>query len=130
MTTTEADPVGAFMPGARTTLPGAAGGPLAGLRFAVKDLYDVEGHPTTYGNPDWARTHPPAVATAPCILDLLRAGAGLVLAGIAAAALPDPGRHQHPDEESGQDADRVEPKIDRPQIEARGWRRRHRPMLR
>jgi amidase len=46
------DPVAAFMPGARLTLPGASGGPLAGLSFAVKDLYDIAGAVTSYGNPD------------------------------------------------------------------------------
>ena len=71
------DTVGAFIPGPRVELPGAATGPLVGLRFAVKDLYDVAGHPTTYGNPDWAATHPPAVATAPVVQALLQAGAAL-----------------------------------------------------
>jgi amidase len=52
-------------------------GALDGTRFAVKDLFDLRGHPTTYGNPDWARTHPPAAATAPCVLALLEAGAAL-----------------------------------------------------
>ena len=59
------DTVGAFVPGPRVERRGAATGPLAGLAFAVKDLYDVAGTPTTYGNPDWARTHPVAAATAP-----------------------------------------------------------------
>jgi amidase len=72
------DSVGAFIPGPRVELPGAAEGPLAGLRFAVKDLYDVAGHPTSYGNPDWARTHPPAAGTAPVVLALLQAGASLI----------------------------------------------------
>ena len=36
--------LGAFCDWAEVRLPGGAGGPLAGLRFAVKDLYDVEGH--------------------------------------------------------------------------------------
>jgi len=71
------DRVGAFVPGPRVELPGAAAGPLAGRSFAVKDLYDVAGHPTTYGNPDWAATHPPAAATAPAVLALLQAGASL-----------------------------------------------------
>ena len=31
-------------------------GRLSGLTFAVKDLFDVAGSVTTYGNPDWART--------------------------------------------------------------------------
>lgn len=71
------DSVGAFMPGPRVEIAGAADGPLSGLAFAVKDLFDVAGHPTTYGNPDWARTNPPAAATAPVVQALLQAGAGL-----------------------------------------------------
>ncbi len=74
----QTDTVGAFVPGPRATMAGAPEGPLAGLTFAVKDLYDVAGHVTGYGNPDWARTHPVAPATAPCLLDLLAAGASLV----------------------------------------------------
>lgn len=72
-----ADSVGAFVPGPRLDIAGAPGGVLSGLSFAVKDLYDVAGQPTTYGNPDWARTHPPAAATAPCVAALLQAGAHL-----------------------------------------------------
>ena len=71
------DEVGAFVPGPRLDIPGAADGPLAGLDFAAKDLFDVAGHPTTYGSPDWARTHPPAGGTAPCVSALLQAGAHL-----------------------------------------------------
>jgi amidase len=71
------DRVGAFVPGPRVELAGAAEGPLAGLEFAVKDLYDVAGATTGYGNPDWARTHAPAAATAPVVLALLQAGAML-----------------------------------------------------
>jgi amidase len=71
------DSVGAFLPGPRAEIAGAAEGPLAGLTFAVKDLYDVAGQVTGYGNPDWARTHPPAAATAPTALSLLQAGASL-----------------------------------------------------
>ncbi len=71
------DPVGAFVPGPRADVPGAADGPLSGLSFAIKDLYDLAGWPTTYGSPDWARSHPVAAATAPCVLALLEAGAHL-----------------------------------------------------
>ena len=35
-----------------------ASGRLSGLSFAVKDLFDIAGSVTTYGNPDWAE-HPP-----------------------------------------------------------------------
>lgn len=69
------DTVGAFVPGPRVELPGAPDGPLAGLSFAVKDLFDIAGHATGCGNPDWARTHPPATGTAPVVLALLEAGA-------------------------------------------------------
>ncbi|MGG5811090.1 amidase [Falsiroseomonas sp. CW058] len=71
------DRVGAFVPGPRVDIPGAAEGPLAGIDFAVKDLFDVAGATTGYGNPDWARTHAPAAATAPVVLALLQAGARL-----------------------------------------------------
>lgn len=72
------DTVGAFVPGPRAELAPLASGRLSGMRFAAKDLFDVAGRVTTYGNPDWARTHAPAQATAPVILSLLQAGASLV----------------------------------------------------
>jgi amidase len=72
------DKVGAFVPGPRASVAGAATGPLAGLRFAIKDLYDLAGWPTTYGNPDWARTHPMPGSTAPIVTMLLEAGASVV----------------------------------------------------
>lgn len=72
------DRVGAFVPGPRTTRAGAAEGPLAGLTFAVKDLYDTAGDVTGYGNPDWARTHAPATRDAAAVTALLDAGARLV----------------------------------------------------
>jgi hypothetical protein len=71
------DRVGAFVPGVRMELPGAPEGPLAGLGFGLKDLFDVAGAVTGYGHPDWARTHPPAAATAPAVMALLGAGASL-----------------------------------------------------
>lgn len=72
------DTVSAFIPGPRAERAGAPGGPLSGLTFAIKDLYDLAGEATSYGNPDWARTHPPAIATAICVRDLLGAGADLM----------------------------------------------------
>ncbi|MBL6454420.1 amidase [Belnapia sp. T6] len=68
---------GPFIPGPRLEIDGAPAGPLAGLGFAVKDLFDIAGSPTSYGNPDWARTNPPAAATAPVVQALLQAGASL-----------------------------------------------------
>ena len=57
------------------TLPPTGDGPLAGLRFAVKDLIDAAGHRTGCGNPDWLATHPPARVSAVCVEQLLAAGA-------------------------------------------------------
>ncbi|HET6223180.1 MAG TPA: amidase, partial [Dongiaceae bacterium] len=71
------DALGAFCPHGDITLPGAKTGPLAGTSFAAKDLYDVAGHVTGCGNPDWLATHAPAAATAPVIEQLLAAGATL-----------------------------------------------------
>ena len=71
------DSVGAFIPGERTRRAGAAAGPLAGLSFAAKDLFDVAGTVTGYGNPDWAATHAPATRDALVITQLLQAGASL-----------------------------------------------------
>ena len=71
------DSVGAFIPGERTRRASAASGPLAGLSFAAKDLFDVAGTVTGYGNPDWAATHAPATRDALVITQLLQAGASL-----------------------------------------------------
>lgn len=72
------DAVGAFCRPIGPRLPGAGRGPLQGLRFAAKDLFDIEGHVTGFGNPDWARTHEPATRTAPAVEACLEAGAELV----------------------------------------------------
>ena len=71
------DPLGAFVPGSDLRLDGAASGPLQGLVFAVKDIYDIAGQVTGCGNPDWARTHGPAERTAPLVEQLLDAGASV-----------------------------------------------------
>ncbi|KAK2972493.1 hypothetical protein RJ640_017665 [Escallonia rubra] len=52
--------------------------PLNGLTFAVKDIFDVNGYVTGFGNPDWARTHSAATLTAPAVLAVLRGGATCV----------------------------------------------------
>ncbi len=70
--------LGAFVDEEPVILPGAAAGPLMGLRFAVKDVFDVAGHVTGCGNPDWRRTHSPATKTAPLIGRLVGAGATMI----------------------------------------------------
>src|SRR5438270_9196649 len=72
------DDIGAFVPGQRFRIAGRAGGPLSGLTFAAKDLFDVAGHPTGGGNPDWARTNPVPERHAWAVQTLLDAGADLI----------------------------------------------------
>lgn len=55
--------------------PPSAPLPLSGLTFAIKDIFDVEGKVTGFGNPDWASTHEPATQTAPAVNFLVDAGA-------------------------------------------------------
>ena len=71
------DPVDAFLPGPRATEAGVPGGPLSGLSFAAKDLFDVAGHVTGGGNPAWAADSAPAETHAWAVARLLSAGADL-----------------------------------------------------
>ncbi len=72
-----ADRLNAFCRDSRAYLPGAPGGPLYGLTFAAKDIFDVAGHITGCGNPHWRATHPPAVANAWVVQRLVDAGAAM-----------------------------------------------------
>ncbi|WP_198371939.1 amidase [Roseomonas rosulenta] len=67
-----------FVPGTSVRIEGRPGGPLAGLTFAAKDLFDVAGHPTGGGNPDWARQNPIPTRHAWAVQALLDAGCTLV----------------------------------------------------
>lgn len=78
MSEPDSSEIGAFCTHDRVQIAGAAGGVLAGLSFAAKDIYDVAGHIACCGNPDWLATHAPAAKTAPAIQRLLDAGASLV----------------------------------------------------
>ena len=72
------DTLGAFCTDTDAFLDGASGGPLSGLTFAAKDIFDVAGHVTGGGNPDWKATHPPAERTAWVVQTLVDAGATMV----------------------------------------------------
>jgi len=72
------DDVNAFVPGPRVHVEGRPGGSLSGLTFAAKDLFDVAGHPTGGGNPDWARSNPVPTRHAWAVQRLLEAGATLI----------------------------------------------------
>ena len=72
------DTLGAFCTDTEAYLEGAPGGPLSGLTFAAKDIFDVAGHVTGGGNPDWKVTHPPAARNAWIVQTLVDAGATMV----------------------------------------------------
>jgi amidase len=67
--------LGALVPHGKIRVEGAKSGPLGGLTFMAKDLFDVAGHRTSAGNPDWLATHPAARAHAWAVQALLDAGA-------------------------------------------------------
>ncbi|KAB1997312.1 hypothetical protein ES319_D12G016700v1 [Gossypium barbadense] len=52
--------------------------PLQGLTFAIKDIFDVKGYVTGFGNPDWRRTHEPSDKMALVLTALLQNGAKCV----------------------------------------------------
>ncbi|MET3514200.1 amidase [Pseudacidovorax sp. 1753] len=69
------DPDHAFVPYPDTPVPHAATGPLAGLTFGVKDLFDVAGYPTGGGSPIVLAMSGIKSHTAPTVQKLLDAGA-------------------------------------------------------
>lgn len=54
-----------------------AEGSLSGKKFSVKDVFNIAGHTSGAGNPDWLRTHGPSTENAAVIDRLLRNGARL-----------------------------------------------------
>ncbi len=72
------DALGAFCRHTHVAVAGSGKGALAGLSFGVKDIYDIAGYKTGFGNPDWLATHEPAASTAPAVASLLAAGADML----------------------------------------------------
>ena len=72
------DTLGAFVNHGRVERQTATEGPLAGLTFALKDVFDLAGVPTAAGNPAWLATHPTPTTSTPAADRLLAAGAKLV----------------------------------------------------
>nr|WP_318382677.1 amidase [uncultured Enterobacter sp.] len=68
----------AFMPYPFVDVPHAKSGPLSGLTFAVKDLFDVAGYPTGGGNPHILARSGIKSTTAPVVQKLLDGGARFV----------------------------------------------------
>jgi amidase len=72
------DDIGAFVPGPRVRIEGRSGGPLSGLTFAAKDLFDVAGVPTGGGNHDWPTGRPIPTRHSWAVQTLLDGGATLI----------------------------------------------------
>jgi amidase len=66
------------MPYPEAAVPHATAGPLAGLSFAVKDLFDVAGYPTSGGQPFLLAMSGIKATTAPTVQRLLDSGARFV----------------------------------------------------
>jgi len=72
------DPARAFVPYPPVAVPNAPTGPLSGLSFAAKDLFDVAGYPTGGGSPLLLAQSGIKTRTAPTVQALLDAGARFV----------------------------------------------------
>lgn len=71
------DPAHAFVPYPDVPVRHAGTGPLSGLYFGVKDLFDIAGYPTGGGNPMLLALSGIKTQTAPTVQKLLDAGAAL-----------------------------------------------------
>jgi amidase len=71
------DPAHAFVPYPDVPVRHAGTGPLSGLYFGVKDLFDIAGYPTGGGNPLLLALSGIKAQTAPTVQKLLDAGAAL-----------------------------------------------------
>jgi amidase len=69
-------PADCWAPGS-VTLAATGSGPLSGRTVAVKDMFAIEGHVSSYGHPRWRQTHGQAERTAPVVSRLLAAGASV-----------------------------------------------------
>ncbi|MFO7747720.1 MAG: amidase [Orrella sp.] len=67
----------AWVPHGKFVIDGSTHGRLQGLSFAVKDVFDVAGDVTGFGNPTWLATHDAPTLTSPVVQSLLDSGATL-----------------------------------------------------
>jgi len=72
------DPANAFLDYGAAEAPSAPNGPLKGLTFAVKDIFDVAGYPTGGGSPVMRAESPIHTTNAPLVDSMLDAGAEFV----------------------------------------------------
>lgn len=75
---TQDDSFGAFCTVNPVSLPPTGNGPLNNLTAAIKDVMDIAGTTTGFGQPTWLATHQPATTNAAVVDKLLSAGATIV----------------------------------------------------
>jgi amidase len=75
---TREDNFGAFCTVNPVSLPPTGNGPLDNLTAAVKDVMDIAGTTTGFGQPTWLATHQPATTNAAVVDKLLSGGATIV----------------------------------------------------
>jgi amidase len=78
MSILDKDKLNAFTRHTHIEVAGAPSGPLHGLTFGVKDIYDVAGVKTGFGSPAWLDTHEAPTRNAAIVDQLLKAGASVV----------------------------------------------------
>lgn len=76
--TPEQDTVNAFLHLEQLVLAPSGKGQLDGLTCGVKDVFDIKGLPTGYGNPTWRATHALPARHADGVMAVLDAGACIV----------------------------------------------------
>ena len=74
----ERDTVNAFCKEAPIEILSSTSGPLQGLTFGVKDIFDIVNVPTGFGSPAWLNSHTTPSKSAPFISRLVNAGASLI----------------------------------------------------
>lgn len=72
------DALNAFLDHPAVAVENAGDGPLAGLTLGVKDIFDVKGYVSGWGNPDHYAQAQPATETASAVQKLLDAGARFI----------------------------------------------------
>ena len=75
--TPTAEALHCFVPHTPTRAPTSVGA-LTSVKVAVKDLFDVAGHTSSFGHRQWRATHQPAVTDSEVVARLRAAGASIV----------------------------------------------------
>jgi amidase len=120
------DRLNAFLDQPEVPVDSATSGPLAGLTLGVKDIFDVKGYVTGWGNPDRFEEAEPAESSAPAVQKLLDAGARFIgktqTEELAFSMIGQNVHFPHPVNPAAPDRSRAaRPPVRRPQWPADWW---------